>query len=413
MQYLSVILSFLSLLCSVYIFVALIKRRQTTVETDSLSQSVADTVKTSTKDIADANAKLIQNFAQSTENSISLISNNIRDNQNALERSVSIQLKQLQESLNGEQKTLRETVSQQLQVIRNDNEKQLSEIRTTVDEKLQNTLNTRIAESFETVRKQLDSFQAEVVKLGNIASDVGDLKSVLSNVKTKGVLGELQLEGILEEIIPSQYERQIPTKSGSNDRVDFAVRIPNLSGGFQYLPIDSKFPTEKYRTLQDALNANDKDASDRARRDLIAQLKLEAKEIKRKYIDDKGATLDFAVMFLPVEGLYAEAVNAGLIEELNKIRIMLAGPSTMAAFLNSVRIMLQAVVIQKNSAEIYKVFLSVRTEFEKFSDALDTMDKRLSQTKETLTDLRTTRYDKINAQFKKVDKIDFLDSNPE
>lgn len=403
----------MSLLCSVYIFVALIKRRQTTVETDSLSQSVADTVKTSTKDIADANAKLIQNFAQSTENSISLISNNIRDNQNALERSVSIQLKQLQESLNGEQKTLRETVSQQLQVIRNDNEKQLSEIRTTVDEKLQNTLNTRIAESFETVRKQLDSFQAEVVKLGNIASDVGDLKSVLSNVKTKGVLGELQLEGILEEIIPSQYERQIPTKSGSNDRVDFAVRIPNLSGGFQYLPIDSKFPTEKYRTLQDALNANDKDASDRARRDLIAQLKLEAKEIKRKYIDDKGATLDFAVMFLPVEGLYAEAVNAGLIEELNKIRIMLAGPSTMAAFLNSVRIMLQAVVIQKNSAEIYKVFLSVRTEFEKFSDALDTMDKRLSQTKETLTDLRTTRYDKINAQFKKVDKIDFLDSNPE
>lgn len=403
----------MSLLCSVYIFVALIKRRQTPVETDSLSQSVADTVKTSTKDIADANAKLIQNFAQSTENSISLISNNIRDNQNALERSVSIQLKQLQESLNGEQKTLRETVSQQLQVIRNDNEKQLSEIRTTVDEKLQNTLNTRIAESFETVRKQLDSFQAEVVKLGNIASDVGDLKSVLSNVKTKGVLGELQLEGILEEIIPSQYERQIPTKSGSNDRVDFAVRIPNLSGGFQYLPIDSKFPTEKYRTLQDALNANDKDASDRARRDLIAQLKLEAKEIKRKYIDDKGATLDFAVMFLPVEGLYAEAVNAGLIEELNKIRIMLAGPSTMAAFLNSVRIMLQAVVIQKNSAEIYKVFLSVRTEFEKFSDALDTMDKRLSQTKETLTDLRTTRYDKINAQFKKVDKIDFLDSNAE
>ena len=388
----------------------LLKKKEVSVDTDSISASVGDSVKVSIKDVSDANEKLIQSFASSTEKSISLISDNIRDNQNYLQQSVAIQLKQLQESLNGEQKTLRETVSRELETIRSDNTKQLSEIRGTVDEKLQNTLNMRISESFETVRKQLDSFQSEVVKLGNIASDVGDLKSVLSNVKTKGVLGELQLEGILEEIIPSQYERQIPTKQGSNDRVDFAVKIPNLSGGFQYLPIDSKFPTEKYHILQDALSLNDKDAADRARKDLIAQLKNEAKEIKRKYIDDKGATLDFAVMFLPVEGLYAEAVNAGLIEELNRSRIMLAGPSTMAAFLNSVRIMLQAVVIQKNSADIYNVFLSVRAEFDKFAEALETMDKRLSQTKEALNDLRTTRIDKINAQFKKVDKIDFLEA---
>lgn len=405
MDVLILVLLFITIIIGITIIVLFIRKKDVSLDTDTLK----DAVRTSVQDIALSNEKLINSFATSTEKSISLISSNIKDNQDSYQKSTSVQIKQLQESLNAEQKTLRETVYAELRAIREDNEKRLLEIRGTVDEKLQQTLNTRITESFETVRKSLDSFQSEVVKLGSIASDVGDLKGVLSNVKTKGVLGELQLESILEEIIPSQYEKQIPTKTGSQDRVDFAVKIPNLSGEYQYLPIDSKFPTEKYHTLLDAINEGDKEAADRARKELLQQLKLEAKEIKRKYIDDKGNTVDFAVMFLPLEGLYVEAVNGGLIEELNKIRIMITGPSTMAAFLNSVRIMLQAVVIQKNSREIYKVFLSAKAEFDKFGEILDTMEKRLNLTKESLNELRTTRYDKINAQFKKAEKIDLLE----
>jgi DNA recombination protein RmuC len=236
-----------------------------------------------------------------------------------------------------------------------------------VDEQLQDTLQKRINESFKAVNEQLEQVYKGLGEMQNLASDVGGLKQVLSGVKTRGILGEIQLGAILEEILaPEQYATNINTIPGSTQRVEYAVRMPGVDGGTVWLPIDSKFPGDTYAHLQDAYASGDTEAVAAARRALETVLRAEAKDIRTKYVEPPYTT-NFGILFLPFEGLYAEVVNAGMLEVLQReYQVNVAGPSTMAALLNSLQMGFKTLAIQKRSSEVWQVLGAVKTEFEKF-----------------------------------------------
>ncbi len=310
---------------------------------------------------------------------------------------------------------IRQTMTQSLDRQRQENSKKLDEIRGTVDERLQTTLEKRIAESFQSVSAQLEQVYKGLGEMKTLASDVGGLKQVLSGVKTRGILGEVQLEGILQEILaPEQYDTNVATTPGSSNRVEFAIRLPGQEdGNVVYLPIDSKFPGDRYAQLQDAQATGDKAQIAAAYKALETVLRSEAKDIRDKYLEEPYTT-NFGIMFLPFEGLYAEAVNRGMVEVLQReYHVNIAGPSTMAALLNSLQMGFHTLAIQKRSSEVWAVLGEVKTEFGKFEDGLLKMQKHLNQTSSDLDSLITTRTRAINRKLRDVQALDSLPAGEE
>ena len=298
---------------------------------------------------------------------------------------------------------MRQTVEQRLVRIQEDNEKRLDEIRTTVDEKLQKTLEDRIGQSFQLVSQRLEQVYKGLGEMQTLASGVGDLKKVLSNVKTRGILGEVQLSAILEQILsPQQYDTNVVTRPNSRERVEFAVRLPGEGDRPVYLPIDAKFPTDTFARLDEAYDRGE--AAEIAEAGKIFELKLRsfARDIHEKYVEPPYTT-DFAIMFLPVESIYAEAVRRGMVETLQReYKINIAGPTTMAALLNSLQMGFQTLAIQKRSSQVWDVLGAVKTEFDKFGTVLAAAQQRLNQANSELDKLVGVRTRKIQRQLRDV-----------
>lgn len=352
--------------------------------------------------------------AKAQEEKLDHIDRHVMTRQETMNQVVEKQIKAMEERLQhldnmSEQKleALRQGMQTSMQEIRQENAKKLDEIRATVDEKLQDTLQKKIADSFQTVSQQLEQVYKGLGEMQHLASDVGGLKKVLSGVKTRGILGEIQLGAILEEILsPEQYETNVATIPGSRERVEFAVKLPGNDGGHVYLPIDSKFPGDTYMHLQEAQASGDAVAIEEARKALTAVLKKSAKDIRDKYVEPPYTTT-FGILFLPFEGLYAEVVNQGLIEVLQReFSINVAGPSTMAALLNSLQMGFRTLAIQKRSNEVWQVLGAVKTEFGKFEKVMQNMQNHLQQTSSDLETLMGTRTRAINRKLKSIQELD-------
>ena len=277
----------------------------------------------------------------------------------------------------------RENIETKLKAIQDDNNIKLEKMRETVDEKLHKTLETRLGESFKLVSERLELVQKGLGEMQTLATGVGDLKKVLTNVKTKGVLGEYQLENILEQLLTNeQFSRNVKTKHDSNDMVEFAIKIPNKddSSKVLWLPIDAKFPTKNYELLMAAYDMGDNSEIEKAQRSLEQTIKTFAKDIKTKYIDPPNTT-DFAIMFLPFEGLYAEVLRInGLFETLQREhKITIAGPTTISAFLSSLQMGFRSLAVEKRTSEIWELLGAVRTEFGKFGAVLEKTKDKLEQ----------------------------------
>lgn len=300
----------------------------------------------------------------------------------------------------------RETTDKKLQEIQASNEKRLEQMRQTVEEKLEKTLQTRLQASFETVSKQLESVNKGLGQMQNVAKDVGTLNKVLSNTKTRGILGELQLGQIIEDIMtPSQYEREFATVSGSSERVEYAIKLPGqLDDQYTYLPIDSKFPLADYYRLEDAYEAGDKAEIDFYRKRLLASVKRFARDIKTKYINPPETT-NFGIMFLPTEGLYSEIVrNPEFFDGLRQTeQIVVAGPSTLSALLNSLSVGFKTLNIQKSANDISRILGNVKSEFGKFGGLLQTAQKQINQASSNLDKLLTTRTNAIERALRNIE----------
>lgn len=360
--------------------------------------------------IYDASKKLNQD----TVNSVKLMSDMINQNQVNMAENQKFQLQQMENrlktfSMENEQKleNIRSTVEKKLTYMQEDNNKQLENIRTTVDEKLQNTLENKLNKSFETVSKQLQQVYKGLGEMQNLAVGVGDLKKVLSNVKTRGILGEIQLSAILKEILsPEQYEENVATKKGSRNVVEFAIKLPADDDSFVYLPIDSKFPGDTYAKLVDAMNSGNKEEIEVCSKNLLRTIKSEAKDIHDKYISPPNTT-EFAIMFLPFEGLYAEVVNRGMVEVLQReYKVNVAGPSTMGALLNSLQLGFKTLAVQKRSAEVWQILNDVKREFDTFADVLEKTQTKLNQANTELDKLVGVRTRKIQSQLSRVQKLE-------
>jgi len=310
--------------------------------------------------------------------------------------SVAKRIQELSQSNETRIEKLRGTIDAQLKHLQESNEKKLDQMRETVDEKLQSTLEKRLGESFKLVSERLEAVQRGLGEMQNLATGVGDLKRVLTNVKARGTWGEVQLGALLEQILtPDQYDKNVHTKEESQESVEYAIRLPGSDGDSEsriWLPIDSKFPQEDYLRLVEAADAADADAVQKATAALISAINKSAKDIRDKYLNPPKTT-DFAIMFLPTEGLYAEVLRQpGQVEKIQQTyRIVVAGPTTLSAILNSLRMGFRTLALEKRSSEVWKVLAAVKTEFGKFGDVLGKVKKQLSAASNTIdqTDVRT------------------------
>ena len=304
---------------------------------------------------------------------------------------------------------IRNAMTKQIGELTQENSKQLEQMRATVDDRLQKTLETRLGESFRLVNERLEQVYKGLGEMQTLASGVGDLKKVLSNVKTRGILGEVQLGSILEQILaPEQYDVNVATKKNSNDRVEYAVRLPGNGDedSFVYLPIDAKFPGDAYGRLVDAYEVGDAAAVESAAKALEQVIKSEAKDIRDKYIDPPYTT-DFGIMFLPFEGLYAEVVRRGMLETLQRdYKINIAGPTTMAALLNSLQMGFRTLAIEKHTSEVWETLGAVKTEFDKFEEVLKQTQKSLNQAGKNLDTLIGTRTRSIKRKLRGVESLE-------
>ncbi|HFR3185885.1 TPA: DNA recombination protein RmuC [Streptococcus suis] len=316
------------------------------------------------------------------------------------------QLTDIRQELNKSHLETRDATDRRLQAIQESNEKRLEEMRQTVEEKLEKTLQNRLQASFETVSKQLESVNRGLGEMQTVARDVGSLNKVLSGTKTRGIMGELQLGQIIEDILtPSQYEREFATVSGSSERVEYAVKLPGRTeGDYIYLPIDSKFPLADYYRLEDAYESGEKDQIDLHRKNLLAAIKRFAKDIQSKYLNPPETT-NFGVLFLPTEGLYSEVVrNPIFFDELRRQEnIVVAGPTTLSALLNSLSVGFKTLNIQRSADDISKVLGNVKLEFGKFSDLLVKAQKQLNQASSNIDKLLTTRTNAIERSLRTID----------
>jgi DNA recombination protein RmuC len=301
---------------------------------------------------------------------------------------------------------LRATVEQRLRELQGDNEKKLEQMRQTVDEKLHATLEQRLGESFRQVAERLEQVHSGLGEMRKLAQGVGDLQRVFSNVKSRGMYGEIQLAGLLEQVFtPEQYGANVETVPGSGARVEYAIRLPGDGEGPLWLPIDAKFPREDYERLLQAQEAADKAGAEAAAKALELRLREEARSIRAKYVAAPHTT-DFAILFLPTEGLYAEALRRpGLVEALQREqRVMLAGPTTLLALLNSLQMGFRTLALQQRSTEVWKVLGAVKTEFGKFGEALARVRKKLDEAGNTLG-AAETRTRAMGRQLKAVEAL--------
>ena len=347
-----------------------------------------------------------ENRAELSKNIESFSQSNIDNNKNLNQL-----IRERFSDIGKDQKEIKDTIEKQLTKIRKDNSEQLSEMRKTVDEKLQTTIEKRFGESFKQVSDRLEQVHKGLGEMQNIASGVGDLKKVLSNVKTRGILGEFQLENILEELLtPEQYSKNVATKKGSRAHVEFAIKLPGKNTDEEiWMPVDSKFPIENYEKLMDAYEQGEKTFIDIAQKELIKTIESFAKDISDKYLDPPHTT-DFGIMFLPIESLYAEVLrHPGLFEKLQReYRITITGPTTLSALLNSLQMGFRTLAVQKQSSEVWKILEAVKTEFNKFSDQLDKVDRQLNTASKSLNDLRSTR---TNIMSKKLNEVGTIETN--
>lgn len=349
-------------------------------------------------------------LSESQRNSSKMQQENIQ----MMSRSVAVQLSQFEERLKTLESTnqqkledMRKTISMQLSSIQNDNSQKLDAIRNTVDEKLQKTLEEKMTNSFKLVSERLEEVYKGLGEMHTLASGVGDLKKVLSNVKTRGILGEIQLGAILSEILaPEQYDTEVPTIPGSRDHVEFAVKFPSAENGKSiYLPIDSKFPGDTYASLQEAYESGNTESITAARKQLQVVIKKCAKDISSKYIEPPYTT-NFGILFLPFEGLYAEVVNMGMVTDLQReYHVNIAGPSTMAAMLNSLQMGFRTLQIQKRSSEVWQVLGAVKNEFEKFDAVLSSAQNRIRQLDSDLDKLVGVRTRGINRKLRSIELL--------
>ena len=318
---------------------------------------------------------------------------------------------------------MRKTMETQLQALQEDNTRKLEQMRATVDEKLQGTLDKRLGESFKQVSERLEQVYKGLGEMRTLATGVGDLKKVLTNVKTRGTWGEIRLSHILEQILtPDQYEVNVATKNNSNERVEFAIKLPGQAADKEkivWLPIDSKFPQEDYQRLMDAQEAADLELAEKHIKNLEIRIKAEAKHIKERYLEPPYTT-DFGIMFLPVEGLYAEVLRRpGLCDTLQREhRIVVTGPTTLAALLNSLQMGFRTLAIEKHSSEVWQLLGVVKTEFGKFGDVLAKTKKKLQEAGHTIdkAEVRTRAIARKLREVQEVplaETVGFIEDGPE
>ena len=325
-------------------------------------------------------AKIVHNMTQESTNT-----------QITASRAFNDQVAQMTTQLNQELEQIRTTLNTQLQTLQSNNDEKLEAMRMTVETKLQTTLESRLSESFRQVAGHLKDVETGLGEMRAIASEVGELKRVLTNVKSRGTFGEVQLGAILENIIPSYYEENVATRPGSNDRVEFAIKMPGKTDDATvWLPIDSKFPMEDYLRIEEAREAGDKDAIEKNAKALEARLKNEAKKIHDKYVQVPYTT-EFAILFLPSESLYAECLRRpGVIEELqNQYRVTVAGPTVLSALLNSLLMGFRTLALEERSAQVWQILSHVKAEFARFAEALEAMDKKVEGVKNAIGSVKT------------------------
>ena len=319
-----------------------------------------------------------------------------------------LQVRQAENTMLTEQKMdqMRRSMSETLERMQFGNQQQLEAIRKTVDEKLQDTLDRKLNDSFQLVSQRLEQVYKGLGEMQTLAQGVGDLKKVLSNVKTRGVLGEIQLGAILEQLLtPEQYAMNVATKQGSQANVEYAIRLPGNDGEPVWLPVDAKFPLDAYEQLLAAYDTADPQLVETALKALMNRVKGFAKDIQTKYVDPPYTT-DFAILFVPVEGLYAELVRAGMVETLQReYKVTLAGPTTMSALLNSLQMGFRTLAIQKRSGEVWKILGAVKGEFDKFATVLEATQNRLNQANAELDKLVGTRTRQIQRTLKNIESL--------
>lgn len=354
----------------------------------------------------------LKSFEESFKGSVEEFNEVQKDKFDALSAKQAEQNQSMEKNLD----KIRGEVESKLDNIREDNNKKLEQMRETVDEKLHKTLEERLGQSFRLVSKQLESVHEGLGEMKKLATGVGDLKKVLSNVKTKGVLGEYQLENILEQILsPEQYSKNVKTKERSSNFVEFAIKLPGKGDADKpvWLPLDSKFPTEDYNMLIDAYDKAETDLIEKAKKNLADKIIRFAKDISSKYIDPPNTT-DFAIMFLPIEGLYAEVLqNVNLFEVLQRdYKIIITGPTTLSALLNSLQMGFRTLAIEKRSSEVWKVLGAVKKEFGKFGTVLEKAQDKIQKAGKDLDQLVGTRTRAIERQLKGVEELPEKDPLP-
>ncbi len=387
---------------------------KTAQDTAALKQWLAEQLAAQSRQLEEKQAALtaqnleaMRSISETLQTAVQGMSATLSQGQQTQQQMMEHRLRSLEQANTAALEQMRTALAQSMKSLQDENTAKLDEIRHTVDEQLQDALQKRVTESFKAVNQQLEQVYKGLGEMQNLAADVGSLKQVLSGVKTRGILGEIQLGAILEEILaPEQYETNVATIPGSTQRVEYAIKMPGADGGSVWLPIDSKFPGDTYAHLQDALTSGDAQAVESARHSLEMVLRSEAKDIRQKYVEVPYTTA-FGIMFLPFEGLYAEAVNMGMMEILQRdYQINVAGPSTMAALLNSLQMGFKTLAIQKRSGEVWQLLGAVKTEFDKFGQGLTRMQQRLRQTDEELDNLIGVRSRAISRKLRSVQTLD-------
>ncbi|MCX7278993.1 MAG: DNA recombination protein RmuC [Burkholderiales bacterium] len=380
-----------------------------------LRREIADSARTDRQELATSFAtfqrSLVQQSAEATRTQntqIDAFAQQLALLQKTLSDTLSTQLQALGESNARRIGEVRATLESQLQQLQQSNAAKLDEMRQTVDEKLQNTLETRLGESFKQVADRLEQVHKGLGEMQSLAQGVGDLQRVLTNVKTRGMFGEVQLENLLEQVLTSeQYGKQIETKPRSNQRVDFAVRFPGRSadGAPVWLPIDAKFPRDDYERLLDAHERADAAAADAAAKALEARIRTEAKSIAESYLAPPHTT-DFAILFLPIESLYAEVLRRpGLMDSLQRdYRVTLAGPTTLLAMLNSLHMGFRTLALEQQASEVWKVLGAVKTEFERYGEWVARIREQVQKASDTL-DKADTRTRQMRRALKVVEAL--------
>lgn len=389
-------------------------RREITENLKASINELSIKLKEDLKDNKETISNSLDKFSENLNTNIDKLNNIQKENFSLITTS----LEATKESINNTLLSIRDSVDNKLKDIQENNSKKLEEMRVTVDEKLHKTLEERLGQSFTQVSERLEAVQLGLGEMKGIASNVGDLKKVLTNVKTAGNLGEYQLSTILGELLSEHlYYTQYQIKKDSLEKVDFAVKIPSKNGtvdGKEYiiLPIDSKFPITDYEKLIEAYDTSNKEIIASAQKELEKKIKSFADDIKKKYINEPYTT-NFAIMFLPFEGLYAEALKIpNLLTTIQeKYNVTLAGPSTIVAFINSLQMGFKTLAIQKKSGEIYELLGNAKTEFTKFAEQIDKVRKNITEAGNNLEKIGT-RSRAVERTLKKVDLVDYKDKDP-